>query len=78
MSIRLRLTLLYSTILALTLILFGLALYFVQAQWTLNWLKNDLSMNGDRISQSILFSYTHPNQQEPNPPPPISFGANMP
>ncbi|MBP1693851.1 MAG: sensor protein CutS [Chloroflexi bacterium] len=70
MSIRLRLTLLYSTILALTLILFGLALYFVQAQWTLNWLKNDLSMNGDRISQSILFSYTHPNQQEPNPPPP--------
>ena len=70
MSIRLRLTLLYSAILALTLILFGAALYLVQAQWTLNWLKNDLSMNGDRISQSILFSYTHPNQQESNPPPP--------
>jgi two-component system OmpR family sensor kinase len=70
MSIRLRLTLLYSTILALTLIVFGAALYFVQAQWTLNWLKKDLSISSERIGQSILFGYTHPNQQELNPPPP--------
>ncbi len=70
MSIRLRLTLLYSLILALTLIAFGAGLYLVQAQWTINWLKQDLSRSGDKISQSLLFTYTHPQRQEPNPPPP--------
>jgi signal transduction histidine kinase len=74
MSIRLRLTLLYTAILALTLIVFGVALYIVQAQWTLNWLKRDLSMSSERISQSILWTYLHPNQQERNPPPPPPLG----
>ena len=43
MSIRLRLTLLYSTILALTLILFSAVLYTIQAQYTLNILERDLA-----------------------------------
>ena len=43
MSIRLRLTLLYSAILALTLILFSAVLYTSQARSTLNILERDLS-----------------------------------
>lgn len=42
MSIRLRLTLLYSAILALTLLIFGVTLYTIQAQESLNSLKADL------------------------------------
>lgn len=42
MSIRLRLTLLYSIILALTLMIFSIALYAAQAQYTLNLVRNDL------------------------------------
>ncbi len=43
MSIRLRLTLLYSTILALTLIVFSTVLYAAQARYTLTIVKQDLS-----------------------------------
>ena len=43
MSIRLRLTLLYSAILALTLIVFSGALYALQARYTLSILERDLS-----------------------------------
>jgi hypothetical protein len=42
MSIRLRFTLLYNAILALTLAVFGVALYSIQAQTTLEGLKKDL------------------------------------
>jgi signal transduction histidine kinase len=42
MSIRLRLTVLYSAILALTLIAFGAALFLVHSQYTLTLLRNDL------------------------------------
>ena len=42
MSIRLRLTLLYTFILTLTLLIFGVALYSVQAQDTLNALNKEI------------------------------------
>jgi two-component system OmpR family sensor kinase len=48
-SIRLRLTLWYSAILALTLIAFSGLLYTTQSQYTLNMVQNDLAMNADRI-----------------------------
>ncbi len=62
MSIRLRFTLLYSIILALTLVVFGAALYTIQAQNTLNALKSDLSMSGDDLGRVTLWTYLHPNQ----------------
>jgi two-component system OmpR family sensor kinase len=66
MSIRLRLTLLYSAILALTLIVFGAALYTIQAQETMNSLQANLIQSGNGLAQSILNNYLNPN---PNPPP---------
>lgn len=65
MSIRLRLTLLYSLILAMTLAIFGFVLYIVQAQYTLNSLKRDLTEAGDGISRSILWMHTHPPEDQP-------------
>ncbi len=44
MSIRLRLTLIYSAILAITLVLFGIALYSIQYQSTLNALKREMQI----------------------------------
>jgi two-component system, OmpR family, sensor kinase len=76
MSIRLRLTLLYSAILALTLIIFGAALYTIQAQTTLDALKSDLIRGSDRIAAAVLWSYQHPSQPQPQPPrepPPVPF-----
>jgi len=74
MSIRLRLTLLYSTILALTLIVFGIVLYSIQAQDTLNSLKRDISMSSQKLVDSTLKTgaATAPpldNIQRPPPPP---------
>jgi signal transduction histidine kinase len=72
MSIRLRLTLLYSTILAATLIVFGIALYTIQDQYTLNSLKRDLSLSGDNLSRAISWRYLHPDPGElrlQRPPP---------
>lgn len=75
MLIRIRLTLLYTAILALTLILFGVVLYTIQDQSTLNLLKRDLSLSGDALAQSILRTYLYPNlgpaPHEPPPPRPI-------
>ncbi len=76
MSIRLRLTLLYSTILALTLFIFGLALYSIQARDTLNALKQDLLMSSERLVEATLrgASESRPPSREPRePPPPKSF-----
>ena len=78
MSIRLRLTLLYSAILALTLIIFGAALYTIQARTTLDALKSDLIRSSDRIAAAVLWSYQHPSQPQPQPqpgrePPPVPF-----
>ncbi len=49
MSIRLRMTLLYSTILALTLIAFSTTLYTIQSQQTLATLQQDLAMTAERL-----------------------------
>jgi two-component system, OmpR family, sensor kinase len=53
MSIRLRLTLLYSTILALTLIAFGAILYTIQSRYTLNVLERDLALNAERVAERL-------------------------
>jgi signal transduction histidine kinase len=76
MSIRLRLTLLYSAILALTLIIFGMALYSIQAQDTLNSLKQDLIVSSERLVEAT--SRTPPgappqDTRRPEPPPPRPF-----
>lgn len=81
MSIRLRLTLLYSAILSLTLVAFGIALYLIQAQFTLDSLKNDLHRSGQMVAQSTLWRYEHPEAQDqfqpggrpPDPPPGETF-----
>lgn len=76
MSIRLRLTLLYSTILALTLIVFGVALYSIQAQDTLNSLKRDLSLSSEKLVEAALRTDSAPPPQDTirrDPPPPKPF-----
>jgi signal transduction histidine kinase len=81
MSIRLRLTLLYSAILALTLFLFGAILYTIQSRSTMNSLKRDLLMSSDRIQRAVLWTYLRsegiqlapemPPNQTPLEPPPL-------
>ena len=76
MSIRLRLTLLYSAILALTLIIFGVALYSIQAQDTLNALKRDLVLSSDKLVEAALRTSMPRQQNFPPPdnqPPPRTF-----
>jgi two-component system OmpR family sensor kinase len=76
MSIRLRLTLAYSSILALTLIIFGVALYTVQSRDTLEALKLDLKRSSDRLVEPSLRAETPVRAQEPpnrEPPPPKPF-----
>ena len=60
MSIRLRLTLLYSAILALTLIIFGVVLYSIQAAITLLSLKRDLTLGSERFIAEALRAEAHP------------------
>lgn len=64
MSIRLRLTLLYTLILALTLAVFGAALYTIQAQSTLNALEEDIKESSDMLVRSIFRNYLSPTVQE--------------
>jgi len=71
MSIRFRLTLLYSAILTLTLIIFGIALYSIQAQDTMNALKSDLYMSSERLVES--FSRVSFSDQPRTAPPPKKF-----
>ncbi len=75
MSIRLRLTLLYSTILALTLIVFGVALYSIQAQDTLNSLERDLTMSSEKLVEAALKTDSAPQDdiQKPEDHPPKPF-----
>ncbi len=56
MSIRLRLTLLYSAILALTLAAFSFVLYAIQYRYTLNIVKRDLVANANRIVPLLLMA----------------------
>ncbi len=72
MSIRFRFTLLYNIILALTLAIFGLALYWIQANVTYNALKQDIVHTSETIGSDILRRIANPNDQPPRevfPPP---------
>ena len=76
MSIRFRLTVLYSTILALTLIIFGVALYSIQARDTFNALKRDITLSSERMVEAALRTGSAPPQpgmapREPPPPKPF-------
>ncbi len=73
MSIRLRLTLLYSAILAVTLIVFGAALYSVQAQDTLTSLKRDLVISSGKLSEATRRISPDAPARDANPPPPKPF-----
>jgi len=75
MSIRFRFTLLYTFILALTLTIFGVTLYTIQAQSTLDSLKRDL-MDGSSKLAEITLKTDFPNEHRPadeQKPPPVSF-----
>ena len=76
MTIRFRLSLTYTAILAMTLIVFGVTLYSIQAQDTLNSLEGDLITGSKKITEAllrtdILVIINQGNQQ--NPPPPRPF-----
>jgi signal transduction histidine kinase len=76
MSIRLRFTLLYTLILALTLTLFGTALYAIQARSTLGSLQQDLRLGANKLAEAALRSDSPPNFPKPEdfpPPQPIPF-----
>jgi two-component system OmpR family sensor kinase len=78
MSIRLRFTLLYNAILALTLLIFGTTLYSIQSQTTFKELKKDLVRSSDTVGASVLRTITKPvdnstqpsGMQQPPPQPP--------
>jgi signal transduction histidine kinase len=67
MSIRLRLTLLYSAILALTLAIFGGSLYAIQSQSTLNVHKRDLALAADRMARGMAMARLGRSIPEPGP-----------
>jgi two-component system, OmpR family, sensor kinase len=74
MSIRLRFTLLYTLILAVTLTLFGVALYAIQAQDTLRSLRLDLSQGANKLAEAALKNGSHPEPPPGSlPRPPIPF-----
>jgi two-component system, OmpR family, sensor kinase len=60
MSIRLRFTLIYTLILAITLVLFGAALYAIQARDTFNSLQQDLQQSANKLAEGALRSDTQP------------------
>lgn len=65
MSIRLRLTLLYSTILALTLIVFSGTLYAIQARYTLAIVQGDLALPVRRLAAELTRMLSEPDQRRP-------------
>lgn len=77
MSIRLRFTLLYTFILALTLTIFGVALYVIQSQSTLDSLKRDLMDGANRLADASLRTDSPNFRPEPPPDggdrPPVPF-----
>src|SRR5574340_1404235 len=73
MSIRLRLTLLYTLILALTLAVFGVGLYLIQAQSTLNALKEDIELSSEMLARSIFANYLSPTVKEPSLAPKVQI-----
>ena len=76
MSIRLRFTLLYTFILALTLAIFGFALYTLQSRETLRSLIQDLSLGANKLAEASLRTDSPPDFPKPDdfpPPQPIPF-----
>ena len=71
MSIRLRFTLIYTLILAITLILFGTALYVIQARDTYNSIQQDLRLGANKLAEGAL-------KPESHPPPPDTGQARPP
>ena len=79
MSIRLRFTLLYTFILALTLTIFGFALYTLQAQDTLRSLKLDLRLGASKLAEASLRTDSRlvpPEEDFPRPPIPFDEFSN--
>jgi len=76
MSIRLRFTLLYSAILAVTLVVLGVVLYSIQAQATLNTLKSDLLRTSATLGASVVRTVIDPNARPAGGRPPP--GAEQP
>ncbi|MCW5873041.1 MAG: HAMP domain-containing protein [Anaerolineales bacterium] len=76
MSIRLRITILYTAILALTLCIFGAVLYFIQAQSTLESLRSDLLSSANRLGEAVGRSNQILHYQPPlgGQAPPLPFG----
>ncbi len=73
MSIRLRFTLLYSAILALTLVIFGATLYSIQASKTLGDLKSDIIHSSEKLGSTVLrmavvLDMTNPLPERTAPP----------
>src|SRR5512139_3492168 len=74
MSIRLRFTLIYTLILALTLALFGAALYTIQAQDTITSIQQDLRIGANKLAEGALMTNTQtapPDSGQPRPPIPF-------
>ena len=71
MSIRLRLTLLYSVILAMTLVLFSATLYAIQSQSTLNVHKRDLASTADRMARGLAMARVWQGFPERGPGAPV-------
>ncbi len=71
MTIRLRLTLVYSAILMLTLLVFGVLLYTIQSQDTLNKLKQDLRASSLKFNETLSSRPipVPPEGEIPTPPP---------
>ena len=79
MSIRLRFTLLYTFILALTLTIFGFALYTLQAQDMLRPLKLDLRLGASKLAEASLRTDSRlvpPEEDFPRPPSPFDEFSN--
>jgi two-component system OmpR family sensor kinase len=80
MSIRLRFTLVYNAILALTLAIFSVTLYSIQANTTLEALKKDLRRGSETLGTSVLQAIINPDLSVPQPsniepPPPKPFNT---
>ena len=60
MSIRLRFTLLYSLILAVTLLLLSVVLVSIQSQTTLNTLKRDLIRGSETVGAAVVRTVLDP------------------
>jgi len=67
MSIRLRLTLWYTAVLALTLIAFSMVLYVIQARYTLSTQRRDLALEAQRIAAGVIRIVTLRERSRPWP-----------